>query len=261
MTHNSLAASLALCLHISRRNWAVYKKDFLANISPSVADPAFIMISLGLGLGGFVANISGRSYMEYLAPGLTVATTLFTSFFETSYGFYVRLVYENVYKAMLTTPIGPHHVVFGEFLWVGFKGAAMAICVAFVTALFGLMQDPLLLPLIAIMGFLVGIACGAIGLIGSGVIRNINQFQTVYSFVISPLFYLSGVFFPFEQLPAPLRWLANLFPLAHGVRMAHAIFWNENVVSVMLWGSLFLGLQSVVFGSVAFVLIRKKLIT
>ena len=43
-----------LSLHIVRRNWRVYRKDFLANISPTLADPAFLILSLGLGLGGFM---------------------------------------------------------------------------------------------------------------------------------------------------------------------------------------------------------------
>src|SRR3712207_7458223 len=36
---------------------------------------------------------------QYLAPGLTVATSLFTSFFESSYGFFVRMSYENVFRS------------------------------------------------------------------------------------------------------------------------------------------------------------------
>ena len=106
--------SLFLSFHITRRNWTVYKKDLIANISPTVADPALVMVSLGLGLGAFITNVEGMSYMQYLAPGLTVATALFTSFFESSYGFYVRMTYENVFKAMLTTPIGVKEVVIGE---------------------------------------------------------------------------------------------------------------------------------------------------
>lgn len=90
--------SFKLCMHITRRNWIVYKKDLAANISPTVADPALVLVSLGLGLGSFITNVEGMTYMQFLAPGLTVATALFTSFFESSYGFYVRMTFENVYK-------------------------------------------------------------------------------------------------------------------------------------------------------------------
>lgn len=249
-----------LCLHIVRRNWAVYKKDLIANISPTVADPALIMVSLGLGLGVYLTEIQGMSYMQFLAPGLTVATALFTSFFETSYGFYVRMTFENVFKAMLTTPIGVKEVVFGEMLWVGLKGAVMSFGVGVVLASFQLMSNPWLLPLLAIVGFLVALPCGAMGLLASALVRNINQFQTVYSFVIAPLYFLSGIFFPIEQMATPIRVAAEFFPLIHGVRLAQAIFWERGLLETALPSVGILLIQSLVLCSLAYVKVRKKLI-
>ena len=248
------------CLHITRRNWAVYKKDLVANISPSIADPAFLTVALGMGLGGYVASIKGHTYLEFLAPGLCVATALMTSFFETSYGFYVRLTYENVYKAMLTTPIGPTEIVLGEFLWVGLKGAAMSLVVAITLTALGLMKNPALLPIVALMGFGVGVSFGALGLIGSALVRNINQFQSIYSFVVSPLYFLSGIFYPLDEMPRAARFVVDLFPLSHGVRISQAAFWNQMDPSVLAVSFGALVLQSLVFGTVAMVLIRKKLI-
>lgn len=253
--------SLKLCFHITLRNWTVYKKDLIANISPTVADPAFIMVSLGFGLGAYLTNVEGMSYMQYLAPGLTVATALFTSFFESSYGFFVRMTYENVFKAMLTTPIGVREVVLGEMLWVGLKGAAMSICVGIVLALFGLIVNPFLIPLLTLVGFLVALPCGAMGLLATALVNNINQFQTVYSFIIAPLYFLSGIFFPISQMASPVRVVAEFFPLIHGVRLAQAIFWNKGLGEAFLFSGSILVLQSLVLCTLAYVKIRKKLIS
>jgi lipooligosaccharide transport system permease protein len=252
--------SLQLCFYITLRNWTVYKKDLISNISPTVADPALIMVSLGLGLGAFLTNVEGMSYMQFLAPGLTVATALFTSFFESSYGFYVRMTFENVFKAMLTTPIGVKEVVFGEMIWVGLKGAVMAIGVAIVLALFGMMTNPWLIPVVGIVGLLVAIPCGAIGLIATALMRNINQFQTVYSFVIAPLYFLSGIFFPIDQMNRWVKLLAEFFPLIHGVRLAQSVFWDRNIIETFIFNGSILVVQSAILCTLAFVLIRKKLI-
>lgn len=252
--------SLKLCLHITVRNWTVYKKDLIANISPTVADPALILVSLGLGLGAYLTDVEGMSYMQFLAPGLTVATSLFTSFFETSYGFYVRMTYENVYKAMLTTPIGVTEVVFGEYLWVGLKGAVMAVGVAIVLALFNFMVNPWLIPAVASVGFLVAIPCAAMGLIATSWVRNINQFQTVYSFIIAPLYFLSGIFFPIDQMSPAVRMIADFFPLIHGVRLAQAIFWQRGIFEAFAYSGTILVVQSVILCTIAFFMIRKKLI-
>ncbi|MFZ4713194.1 MAG: ABC transporter permease [Bacteriovoracaceae bacterium] len=252
--------SLTLCLHITRRNWLVYKKDLLSNISPTIADPALTMVSLGLGLGAFITNVEGMSYMQFLAPGLTVATALFTSFFESSYGFFVRMTYENVFKAMLTTPIGVKEVVMGEMIWVGLKGAIMALCVGIVLALCGLMVNPIFLPYIALVGFLVALPCGAMGLLATAMVNNINQFQTVYSFIIAPLYFLSGIFFPIAEMAKPMRIVAEFFPLIHGVRLAQAIFWDREIASTFLMSGSILVVQSILLCTLAYQKIKKKLI-
>lgn len=252
--------SLKLCLNITLRNWTVYKKDLISNISPTVADPALIMVSLGLGLGAFITNVEGMSYMQFLAPGLTVATSLFTSFFESSYGFYVRMTYENVFKAMLTTPIGVPEVVMGEMFWVGLKGAVMAVGVAIVLALFGMMTNPWLIPALSIVGFLVALPCGAMGLLATALVNNINQFQTVYSFIIAPLYFLSGIFFPIDQMAPIVRIVAEFFPLIHGVRLAQSLFWNQGIGTAFLYSGTILVVQSAVLCGLAYWKIRKKLI-
>lgn len=249
-----------LCFHITHRNWIVYKKDLIANISPTVADPALIMISLGFGLGSYLTNIEGMSYMQFLAPGLTVATALFTSFFESSYGFYVRMTFENVFKAMLTTPIGIKEVVFGELIWVGIKGGLMAIGVALVLAAFSLMSNPAYIPLIGVVGFLVAIPCGCMGLLATALVRNINQFQTVYSFIIAPLYFLSGIFFPIDQMATPVRIAAEFFPLIHGVRLAQAIFWERGIADAFAWSGTILIIQIIILSYLAYTKIRKRII-
>ena len=102
---SELATSLALSWHVVVRNWTVYRKDFLANISPTLADPALMLTALGMGLSPFIGQIHGLSYAQYLAPGMVATTALFTAFFECSYGFYVRMTFESVYK------VGPTDLV------------------------------------------------------------------------------------------------------------------------------------------------------
>ncbi len=252
--------SLRLFFHITLRNWTVYKKDLIANISPTVADPALILVALGLGLGSYLTNIDGLTYMQFLAPGLTVATALFTSFFESSYGFYVRMTFENVFKAMLTTPIGTKEIVFGELIWVGLKGGLMAVGVAIVLAICGLMVNPWLIPALFIVGLLVALPCGAMGLLATAMVHNINQFQTVYSFIIAPLYFLSGIFFPIEQMATPIRIVAEFFPLIHGVRLAQSLFWERDIADAFIYSGTILVIQSIILCGWAYNRIRKKLV-
>jgi len=242
------------------RNWVVYRKDFLANVSPTIADPALMLGALGLGLSPFIGQIDGLTYAQYLAPGMVATTALFTAFFECSYGFYVKMTFESVFKAMLTTPIGVREVVLGEYLWVFIRAALMALGVGAVLACFGLTATPLALLLFPLIGGLVAIPCGAIGLLAAAKVRNINQFQTVYSFLIAPIFFLSGIFFPLQNQPV-LGTIVQISPFYHGVRLLQMSAWNRWDFGEVLYHLLALFLFSVVLGWWAYRMIRKKLTT
>ena len=223
---SELAMTLRLAWHVVVRNWTVYRKDFLANISPTLADPALMLVSLGMGLSPFIGQIAGLSYAHYLAPGMIATTALFTAFFECSYGFYVRMTYESIFKAMLTTPIGVREVIIGEYLWVFLRAGLMGGLVGVVLAVLGLVSNFWALLAFPLIAGLLSVPCGAIGLLAAGYVKNINQFQTVYSFLIAPIFYLSGVFFPLADRP----WLAvfaNISPFYHGVRLMQMTAWNR----------------------------------
>ena len=217
-----------------------------------------MMTALGLGLSPFIGQIDGLSYAQYLGPGLVATTALFTSFFECSYGFYVRMTFESVYKAMLTTPIGVREVVIGEFIWVFIRAALMAAGVGIVLMVMGLVRDPIVLLLFPLIGGTLAVPCGAIGLLAAAQVRNINQFQTVYSFLIAPMYFLSGVFFPF----ADGSWLgrvAQLSPFYHGVRLLQMSAWSRWAIGDVLYHSGALVVFSVVLCGWANRSIRKRL--
>ena len=249
-----------LSWYVMQRNWLVYRKNFIANISPTLAEPAFYLVALGLGLGGVVSSVKGHSYIEYLAPGLIVTAVLFTSYFEGSYGFYVRMNYERIFDAVLSTPVGVTEVVLGEFIWFALKGAFMAIGTSIVLASVGLMPHPEFLPAILLIGMGVAIPCGAIGLIASALVPNMHQFQTVYAFLISPLFFFSGLFFPISDLPVFAQIIVYIFPLAHGVELCQAFFWNEHILQAILIHGGALLLQSILLSAFTFWALGRKLL-
>jgi lipooligosaccharide transport system permease protein len=104
----------------------------------------------------------------------------------------------------------------------------------------------------------MSLPCAAIGLLASSWVRNIDQFQTVYSFLIAPIFYLSGVFFP---IPAGsfLGTIVQLSPFFHGVKLIQFAVWGQADWSGILWHTAMLLFFTVVLSSLSFRLIGKKL--
>ena len=255
---NNIFLSLQLSWHVVVRNWVVYRKDFVANISPTLADPALMMTALGMGLSPFIGQIEGLTYAQYLAPGMVATTALFTAFFDSSYGFYVRMTFESVFKAMLTTPIGVREVLIGEFLWGFIRAALMGGTVGLVLAVMGLLLNPWSLLLFPFIAGLLAVPCGAIGLLAAAQVRNINQFQTVYSFLIAPIYFLSGVFFPLGDRPV-LAVLVQFSPFYHGVRLLQMGAWGRGTLSEIAYHIGVLLLFTVVLGLWADRKIQRKL--
>lgn len=257
---NEMFLRLGLSWHVVVRNWMVYRKDFLANISPTLADPALILASLGMGLSGFVGQINGMSYAQFLAPGMIATTALFTAFFESSYGFYVRMTFESVFKAMLTTPIGVGEVVIGEFMWVFIRAGLMGLGVSLVLLVLGLLQNPLAILICPLIAGTMAMPCAAIGLLAASWVRNINQFQTVYSFLIAPIFYLSGVFFPIPS-NSILGTIVQFSPFFHGVKLIQFTVWGHAGWNGVVWHAGMLLVFVLVLCGLSFRLVEKKLTT
>ncbi len=106
---------------------------------------------------------------------------------------------------------------------------------------------------------LVGIPLAAIGLLSTVYVRNINQFQTVFSFIISPIYFFSGIFFPIDQMPATLQWIAKCLPLYHGVVLSQSLFWDEKIWETWIVHAPILALYGAVLYAFSYRKIQGKL--
>ncbi len=247
-----------LSLKVVEHHWMVFRKNFFSNISMTVSDPVFFSLAFGLGLGAFVQDIEGRSYLVFMAPGLAAGSALITSFFETSYGTYFRLNLDGTFKGMMTSPMGVSEIVFGELLWVMLKGAFMATGVATVFGFLGMINWSFLF-LVPIVGALIGLAHGALGLIATTMVKNIDQFQMVYSVCIAPIYFLSGIFYPIPQNSFWLWNLVQISPLYHGVQLVQAALWNKNILQTFVYHFPALILLSVVLVGIAAKRFKRRL--
>ena len=106
---------------------------------------------------------------------------------------------------------------------------------------------------------MLAIPCGAIGLLASSYVRNINQFQTVYSFLIAPMYFISGIFFPLADKPI-LGAIIQVSPFFHGVRLLQMAAWNQFSPKKILYHLSVMFVYALVLGLWSLVRIRKKLV-
>ncbi len=249
-------------VRVWQRDLTVYRKIWKISLLPPLLEPLLYLAAFGVGLSGLVGAMPHRGtlvpYLEFIAPGLLAINIMQNAFFETTYGSFVRMVYQKTFGAILATPLSVEEVIAGEIAWAATKSViATAIMMAVITP-FGLIQYPeglLILPL-ALLG---GLAFGAVGMVFTATLPSIEVFNLPTFLFVTPMFLFGGTFFSTERLPPWAQVVAQGLPLTHLAEAARGVALGR--LEVALWWNLaylavFLG---VVF-PVALVLMRRRLI-
>jgi lipooligosaccharide transport system permease protein len=206
------------------RNFAMYRRTWKLNILPNFFEPLLYLVSIGVGVGAYVSQRGGTSYVQFLAPGLLAVAAMNGASFEVTYNAFVRLNFEKTYESMLTTPVQPEDLLAGEVLWAVTRASIYGGCFFLVMAAAGLAPLPQALwslPLVPLTGLLFA----ALGISFSLRIPSIDLFSFYFTLFLTPLFLFSDVFFPLaERLPAAWMPVAEALPLLHAVRLVRAAF-------------------------------------
>jgi len=204
------------------RHMRVYTKNLLSNGLPPFLEPLLFLLGIGLGLGTYITeSMEGMAYIEFLGTGLLVTTAMYTASFECTYGAFIRLEFDKVYDAMLAAPITVNDLIVGEILWAGTKGLFFSFAVMCVLTMFHIVHLPQAL-LAPFVGFLTGVMFACMALLITSFVKTINHFNFYLTGFISPMFFFSGVFFPVDKLPSAVRFVTEIVPLTHTVRLVRA---------------------------------------
>jgi lipooligosaccharide transport system permease protein len=205
-----------------RRNFLVWRKLFAAAVLSNLADPLIMLFGLGYGLGALLPSVAGMSYMAFFAAGQLCTATMFTASFESMFSGFARMQGQKTWDAILYAPLTIDDIVAGEIVWAASKAWLTGSTILGVVLVFGLASSPwVLLALPA--AFFVGLAFSAMGLVMCVLARGWDFFSYYMTLVMTPMMMISGVFFPAEQLPAPLLVVAKALPLYHGVQIVRPL--------------------------------------
>ena len=190
-------------------------------IVSSLAQGFFFLAVFGLGLGRFVGKFGDANYLSYVSPGVIGMAILFASvlsgisvIFDRQFGFM---------KEMLIAPVSRTSIVIGKIFGSSVTAVLHGLVLLLVAGLIGAFSPTLALvagvPLAVGVMFLI--AAGFVGLgvtIGSA-LNDMHSFQLLATFLMWPLFVLSGVFFPVDSSPLWLQIAMFCDPLFYGVEL------------------------------------------
>jgi Nod factor-specific ABC transporter NodJ protein len=206
------------------RGWtAVYYREILILkrrlsrlVSAWSVSPLLYLIAFGYAMGKNL-TVQGHPYMAFLLPGLAAMASM-TQAFAISSEINIARFYWHIFEEFQAAPVSNAAYVLGEVL-AGMTRAFLAGCVILMLgAIFGVFLSYNLLFWLAFLLNSFVFSSLAVGL--AMLVKSHADQAMMNSFIITPMAFLGGTFFPVDHLPVWGQKILYLLPLTHA---AHAI--------------------------------------
>jgi len=185
-----------------------------SRIISSLAMPFIWLFILGFGFSSSI-TIPGLPYIGFLSPGIIGMIILFTSIFSG-----ISVIYDRQFgflKEILVAPVSRSSIVLGKT----FGGATIAtingLIVLVISSTLGFIEFGIGTLLAIPFMVLIAISFVAMGLIIASRMKSMEGFQMIMSFLVMPIFLLSGALFPLNNVPDAMKIISYLDPLSYGI--------------------------------------------
>lgn len=187
-----------------------------ARIISSLAQPLIYLLGMGYGLSPVFKQAGMGSYIQFVTPGLIGMTILFTSVFSG-----IDLLMDRQFgflKETLVAPVPRVWIILGRILGSATVAIVQGMLFLGVCCIAGFRWHNFgALPEIFLFMAITAVLFTALGSAIGSTLQDMQAFQLVVSFLILPLFLLSGAIFPLTNLPKPLAFVVSINPLSYGV--------------------------------------------
>ncbi len=192
-----------------------FKADRM-RIVTSLIQPLLFLFVLGGGLSQLsAASTGGVDFKTFIYPGILCIAVLFTAMFSAA-----SIVWDREFgflREMMVAPIRRSSIVIGKCFGGATVASFQGVILIALAGLVGVPYDPLLILGIFALQLLLAFSITAFGVMVAVRIKQMQSFMGVMQMIITPLFFISGVFFPVTNLPGWLAFLNRLDPLTYAV--------------------------------------------
>jgi len=212
-------------------------------ITPIITASLYLFI-FGLSLGGRIELHPDYTYIQFVVPGLILMGIVNNSFANVSSSIFFSRYIGNIVD-LLVTPLTPSQMIMAYTLAAMLRGLLVGVCVLGISLCFT--QLPWTHAFLAFtMAAMASFLFSQLGIIAAIYSNSFDQLSMYTNFLILPLIYLGGLFYPISQLPPIWSVISHgnpIFYMIDGFRQA-----------IIGHGDIALGLDFLVTGVIAAVL-------
>ena len=242
------------------RNLLVWRKLAIPSLLGNIAEPLMWLVAFGYGMGALVGEIKvdGQSvpYILFLASGSICMSAMQAASFEALYSAFSRMHVQKTWDGIMNAPVGLDDIVLAEMLWAAFKALFTVTAILGVMLALNISHSPKMLVAWPIL-LGVGITFSSMALVFNALAKGYDFFTYYFTLFLTPTMFLSGVFFPLDQLPPLVRVVADWLPLSNAVALVRPLFMDQWPGDVLHHGGVLVAYAVVSFW-VALGLTRKR---
>ncbi len=217
------------------RNLLVWRKLAIPSLVGNIAEPLMWLLAFGYGLGALVGSVQlGEEkvrYILFLASGSICMSAMNAATFEALYSAFSRMHVQKTWDSIMNAPVGLRDVLLAEMLWAAFKALFSVTAILLVMLALDISRSPMLLLVLPVL-LLAGITFSCMALIFNALAKGYDFFTYYFTLFLTPMMFLSGVFFPRENLPPLLHAASGWLPLTQAVELVRPLFlgrWPSDV--------------------------------
>jgi len=242
------------------RNLLVWRKLAIPSLVGGIAEPLMWLVAFGYGLGALVGevNMGGQEvpYILFLASGSICMSAMNAASFEALYSAFSRMHMQKTWDGIMNAPVRLDDVVMAEMLWASYKALFTVTAILGVMLALGLGHSWKLLLAWPVL-WLVGVTFSCIALIFNALAKGYDFFTYYFTLFLTPMMFLSGIYFPRTQLPEWLRQITDYLPLTAAIELVRPLFLDQWPQHILANFSLLVGVAVVSFW-VALAITRKR---
>ena len=213
---NNIKRNIRGAYTIWYRDVVRFKRDRVRMFS-SLGMPVVYLFVFGSGLSPAMAEMGGGriDFKQFMFPGVLTMTVLFTSVFSA-----VSIVWDREFgflKEVMVAPVSRVAVALGKVAGGSTVSLFQGLIVLLLAPVLGVdLSISQIITLIGLM-ILLAVMMTALGILIAARQTSMEGFHMMMNFVLLPMFFLSGAFFPLRGIPIWMELLSKLDPVTYGV--------------------------------------------
>ncbi len=214
---------------IYRATWVVAYRELLRFVSErsrllsSFAMPLLFLVIFGAGFNRIIGTMTpGVDFIQFMYPGIIAMTVLMNSVMSG-----LSVVWDREFgflKEILVAPLGRSGIVLGKALGSAAVAIMQGIIMLILAPILGISLTPMLVIKLIPVLIIISISLSGLGILVASRMRSQQGFQLIVQIIIMPLIFLSGIFFPVNNVPAWLEVISKINPLTYGVDAIRQLF-------------------------------------